>query len=293
MVASRVGSVLNERDTRRTKSGTALRPKLVRPRGILRLSAGDPLTGYARFWPDDDLAPFVEHLWTVEWDLERERTSEVLTHPSVQLVVERGDSRVAGVFTRRYTRTMSGRGRVLGVKFKPGGFRPFLGRSVAELTDRSFPLTEVFAIGATTLERRALAHPDPATAFAVIQEFLRRRRPERDPSIELVSAICSRAAEDREIVRVEQLAREFALGMRRLQRLFDDFVGVSPKWVIQRYRLHEASERIARGEKDWAGLAAELGYSDQPHFVRDFKRLVGETPERYARFRTLNPTTST
>jgi AraC-like DNA-binding protein len=91
-------------------------------------------------------------------------------------------------------------------------------------------------------------------------------------------------ASDRRITRVEQLVRELGVGARRLQRLFDEYVGVSPKWIIQRYRLHEAAERIAAGcANDWATLALDLGYADQAHFIRDFKRLVGLPPAEYAR----------
>ncbi|HJU40524.1 MAG TPA: helix-turn-helix domain-containing protein, partial [Tahibacter sp.] len=69
-----------------------------------------------------------------------------------------------------------------------------------------------------------------------------------------------------------------------LQRLFGDYVGASPKWVINRYRLHEAVERLAAGDAvDWADLALELGYFDQAHFNRDFKRLVGRAPGAFAR----------
>ena len=34
---------------------------------------------------------------------------------------------------------------------------------------------------------------------------------------------------------------------------------------------------------DWAELALSLGYCDQPHFVKDFKSLIGRTPDEYAR----------
>jgi len=261
-----------------------LRPKLVPPRGILHRRSTAPLTGYARYWPDEDLAPFVEHLWTVEWDLAEPSVSEVLTHPSVQLVVERGDSRIAGIYTRRYVRRNEGEGRVLGVKFRPGGFRPFVDWPISRLQNRALPIAEVFGRGAASLERRALAHPGHSAAFAVIQEFLRLRRPRAAPEIERIGRIVERAASDREIVRVEQLVREFAIGARQLQRLFVDFVGVTPKWVIQRYRLHEAAERIAAGASgDWARLALELGYADQAHFIRDFRKLVGRSPGEYAR----------
>jgi AraC-like DNA-binding protein len=72
--------------------------------------------------------------------------------------------------------------------------------------------------------------------------------------------------------------------MRRLQRLFTDHVGVGPKWVIRRYRLHEAAARAADGTGlDLVRLAADLGYSDQAHLTRDFTSIVGLPPARYAR----------
>lgn len=276
MLGSARGPVLNESDM--------LRPKFVDPRGVLnvRMTATSP--GYGRFWPDDDLAPFVEHLWTVEWDLETPALAEVLAHPSVQLVAERGGSGVAGVFTGRFVRTLAGRGRVLGVKFHPGGFRPFLDRPVSELTDRRWSLLEVFGPQSADLEERALAAAGLEAAFAVIQSFLRARRPVAGEALGLVRAIVERAASDRAITRVGQLAAAFGIGPRRLQRLFDEHVGVRPKWVIQRYRLHEAAERIAASpDHDWADLALELGYADQAHFVRDFRRFVGKAPAAYAR----------
>ena len=66
--------------------------------------------------------------------------------------------------------------------------------------------------------------------------------------------------------------------------MFNDYVGVSPKWVIQRYRLQEAAERLAEGRAtSLETLALELGFFDQAHFCRDFKALVGRTPAEYAR----------
>lgn len=260
-----------------------LRPKLVDPRGVLhvRLTATSP--GYARYWPDDDLAPFIEHLWTVAWDVAMPTVSEVLGHPSVQLVVEEGRSAVAGVFTGRFVRRFEGNGRVLAVKFLPGGFRPFFDRPVSALADRQATLMEVFGGGGLELEQRALAAPGLDAAFAEIQAFLRARRPTASPATELVGRIVARAAHDHRILRVGQLGALFGVGPRQLQRLFDEHVGVRPKWVIQRYRLHEAAERIAAApDHDWSQLALDLGYADQAHFVRDFRRFVGSTPAAYS-----------
>jgi AraC-like DNA-binding protein len=118
----------------------------------------------------------------------------------------------------------------------------------------------------------------------VIQGWLHRRLPPRDERAEWIATVVERAATDRGITRVEHLASGLGIGVRALQRLFAEYVGVSPKWVIQRYRLHEAAERIAAGEvRDWADLALDLGYADQAHFIRDFRRWVGRSPGDYAR----------
>ncbi len=269
---------------RRLKKRDMLRPKLVQPRGILHESVEPSVPGYGRYWPSDDLAPFVEHFWTVAWDIAEPEVHEVLPHPSVHLILEQSASRVVGVPTGKFTTRLEGKGRVLGTKFRPGGFRPFLGRAVSGLTGRMLPLAEVFGPPGAELEARAVACVDPADAFEVVEEFLRRLDPETDPTIDLVGRIAERAAIDREITRVDHLVHAFGLSARKLQRLFDEYVGVAPKWIIQRYRLHEAAERIAAGTvTDGATLALDLGYADQAHFIRDFKKLVGSSPAEYAK----------
>jgi transcriptional regulator GlxA family with amidase domain len=88
--------------------------------------------------------------------------------------------------------------------------------------------------------------------------------------------------EDRELVRVDQVAALGGVSVRSLQRLFAGYVGVSPKAVLARYRLQDAAAAIDAGEvHDLAGLATSLGWFDQAHFSRDFRAVVGVTPSAY------------
>ena len=142
---------------------------------------------------------------------------------------------------------------------------------VPHITDRVIPAGEVF----TGMPVRY--------AVAEVEDFLRANLPGPDPKAELAARIVDRITKAPEIVRVDALAQEFETTVRQLQRLFVEHVGVGPKWVIRRYRLHEVTEQMAGGSKiDWAGLAADLGYADQAHFTRDFTRMFGETPSKYA-----------
>jgi transcriptional regulator GlxA family with amidase domain len=89
---------------------------------------------------------------------------------------------------------------------------------------------------------------------------------------------------NRDITQVKHLTDRTGIGIRRLQRLFATYVGVTPKWVIQRSRLHEAVERLDQGDHvDLGFLARDLGYFDQAHFARDFRAAVGRPPTAYAK----------
>jgi AraC-like DNA-binding protein len=255
-----------------------------KPRGVLNVRAADVAHGLKRYWPSEALAPFVEHYWIVRWNVDVPQRAETLPHPSVHMVLERTSSEVAGVTRGRFFRMLSGEGRVLGTKFRPGAFRAFVTRPVASFTDRRWTLAEVFGDRLNDFDARALAEPDDALAAEIIDAFLCSLHPVANDAMTLARRVTERIASDREIIRVEQLVDEFGMTVRQLQRVFREYVGVTPKWVIQRYRLIEAAERLAAGPlPDLAALAAELGYADQPHFIRDFKKLVGRAPAEYAR----------
>lgn len=99
----------------------------------------------------------------------------------------------------------------------------------------------------------------------------------------LVNAIVKYVESNPEVQRVSQLCAEFDLTERSLQRITARRIGLSPKWLIQRRRLQEAAERLASGETvDLARIAIEIGYADQAHLTRDFRRVTGLTPGRYA-----------
>jgi AraC-like DNA-binding protein len=99
-----------------------------------------------------------------------------------------------------------------------------------------------------------------------------------------VAAVARVAETDRWVRRVEDLSALAGVTERTLQRMFGEHAGLTPAWVIRRYRILEAAEqaRLHGVEVSWAHLAADLGYSDQAHLVRDFRAHLGTTPAAYA-----------
>lgn len=257
-------------------------------RGILRADAGLKHFRVERVAVAPDLAPYAEHHWVLSWDLRgREpHRQQVLTHPYVHMTFTTGGrARVVGVVRGVFTETIGEAGRVVGVRFLPGGFRPFLGAPVSTITDRYVPVQEVFGPPARAAADAIIAAAATDEAIALMEDLLRSRAPaEPDPAIAEIGEIVRLIAADPALRRVDEVSAAAGVTPRSLQRRFADYVGVGPKWVICRYRMHEAAERAAAGtEIDWALLAAELGYADQAHFTRDFTATIGTSPARYAR----------
>jgi AraC-like DNA-binding protein len=262
-------------------------------RGILRPAETAARADLRRDAPvSEPLRPFVERYWSVRWDLTGQSPfrSEVLSHPSVNVSVESGTEPrfgvrmpavlLHGVVTRRFAVDLTGAGRVTAVKFRPGGFTALTGARPARNSVQ--PLGGEVGIAPGRLLADVLAPEDDDDRAAVLDAALAPLATEPpDAYLDLLGLIGA-MIEDRELVRVEQVAALGGLSVRTLQRLFTAYVGVSPKAVLARYRLQDAAAAIDAGEvDDLAGLATSLGWFDQSHFSRDFRSVVGIPPSAY------------
>jgi len=260
-------------------------------RGIVHAAAGKNKFSLSRFEPGPLLHPFVEHYWSVRYDLPPgiTHTQTVLSFPSVHLAFEHDDdgrrALIYGIPKRPFVRKLRGSGRVLGVKFRAGGFFPFWQKDISQLTGTTVDAAQLFGSEADRWSRLVLDAEDAAAMARQAEDALLTRLPSRDVQSELAHRIVQEAMRDRDIIKVEQLVERTGMSIRQLQRLFRKYVGVSPKWVIKRFRLQEAAERIEReASTSWAELAMQLGYFDQAHFIKDFKSVLGVSPAAYKKW---------
>jgi AraC-like DNA-binding protein len=253
------------------------------PRGALRAPAPDGRLDARRAWPSARLAAHVHHLWSVRWSLRSPFRGETLPHPSAQLLVfdDGGPLRaeLLGVPTGRLCRSLAHEGQIVGVSFRPAMAQPLLGTSMASVTDRAVPLEELFGPGAKSWAQTIYDARHVDDQFAITEALLAPLLPPPPPRLVRLRDLVERMAHDQSLRRVEDVCARSGLDARSLQRLFRAHVGVSPKWVLQRYRLHEAAMQLTGPDPpSLAALAASLGYADQAHFCRDFKQVVGQTP---------------
>ncbi|MEV3937456.1 helix-turn-helix domain-containing protein [Glycomyces sp. NPDC049804] len=255
-------------------------------KGLLRPHEAARFIDLRRYRETGLLGQYVERYWSVQWDLPEGASYEsvVIPHPCVNLSfmpVLGAEVHGPGIAVSRHP--LTGGGRVFGVKFRPGGFTAFSGVEAAALADWSAGAAVVFGPEVDELNA-IIMNGNDIDAIRVASRFLAERMPERpDPRYGRALAVVKAMLEDRTITRVDEVAARFAMSPKTLQRLFQDYIGLGPKSLIRRYRIHDAADRLAEDAgADLARLAAELGWSDQAHFTHDFKDLIGFPPSEYA-----------
>jgi AraC-like DNA-binding protein len=269
----------------KTDSGAAAPNRLEStPKGLVDPLGARSRIALRRYRPSEALAPFVDYFWIVQWDLGEAapQVQRVLPYPNAHLVFETGACAIHGVVRGAFERGIAGAGRTFGVRFRPGGLRPLLDRPMAALSDRTLAIDAVFKITAAQAEQRVLGESDDAAMIIAAEAIVLPVLPEPDPRTAQVERVLACAAANDGPASVAALCAQAELGERALQRLFAEYVGVSPKWVIQRYRLQEAMWRLSAAEApDLAGMAQELGFCDQAHFTHAYTALVGQSPLSY------------
>lgn len=244
-----------------------------------------------------DLAGLVRRFWVPVWSVPagQDAPQRVLQYPVCLLVISNDYARFYGVVSGLSTTTLTGQGWAVGTMLAPAaGY--LLAGPVDAYTDRYVALPEVLGAGGQRLvdHVRAVMADDPYDVTAhhlatnAVEAALRHFLPV-DREGELVSAVVAHVEHDPGVLRVAQVCDAFGLGERALQRLVRRRLGLTPKWLIQRRRLQEAAERLRDGFTTQAEIAAELGYADQPHLIRDFATVTGMTPGQFTALQ--NPAT--
>lgn len=248
----------------------------------------NPRTGAGHFTlerhpPSAPLAPYIQWYWIIRWSLDAPFEQEVIPNPAVNIVLGKHRPGIWGPQTTRFTADLTGTGAVIGALFHPGGFHPWFSRDVAEIVNTSLPLAPLF-------HEPTLDTSTDAAMIDAMESMLLARPPTPDANISLASRAVELARADPQLSRSAELAKRMDMSPRTLERIFRRYVGVPPKWVVRRFRVQEACERVKTGEApNWSQLAHELGYFDQSHFIRDFKEQVGRTPAEYAAWCATRP----
>jgi AraC-like DNA-binding protein len=159
-----------------------------------------------------------------------------------------------------------------------GAFR-LLGRPMDQLGGHTVDLVEVLGPGGRRLAEQLRDTSSWRRRFALMDRFLLGRLDRGPRPSPEVGRAWERLVATGGAVPIRQLAREVGWSHKRLLTRFHQQVGLAPKTAARLVRFNGVWRRLDEdGPLDWGLVAAEAGYADQAHLVREFRQFTGTTP---------------
>jgi AraC-like DNA-binding protein len=252
---------------------------------------------YQEYQPSASLTAIVDCYWSLHTTGSRHELSpkhRCLPLGMVELIIHQDDNcahgmvgnqlrifpqaMLVGIMKEPLCWQMRGDSTAFGVRLKPEGVIGLFRAPLADLCNDFVDAGTFLGKAHRPILQRVREAADDQARIALMEDFLHdqlaRVSPEKNYFTEALKQIRSKDAFTH-----SNLEKKLQVGERQLQRMFKDNLGLSPKsyFRLMRFRHAVASVR-GRREIDWLDLTHTLGYSDQSHFIRDFKAFAGVTP---------------
>lgn len=276
---------------------------------------GNPSTGvskaastvYEIYLPAADLRPFIECYWFLKAIVRP-------PHQLEEMIFTDARADIVFVYSSPYLRTASGQRAastqntmrtsnldaprpypvyihqqgtidLVGVRFRPGGLAPFVRVPVHELSGWTLSLLDAFGPHGVELEGKLFdASGHRPTQVALLDQFFRRRMV-LHRAYHQVKHWMDVIEQHRGLIAISRLSEACGYSIRSVDRLFQQFVGLSPKFFARTVRFRYVHRHLMRNpESDWQDIVAFYGYVDQSHFAKDILSLTGAAPKVYRAF---------
>jgi hypothetical protein len=179
-----------------------------RAKGVVAPALAGKMFRLGRYLPPPDLAPFLDHYWIVEWDLQGRppHTQRTLPYPCAHVVFDRARTGIWGLTTGSFDYELKDAGKVCGLRFRAGAFRGLLGRPLHTITDKVLALSDVFPWDETAAQDAVLDTPDDTAMIEAAGTLLRSVLPAPDPQVDRIAAILRAVESTPGLTQVEELA---------------------------------------------------------------------------------------
>jgi AraC-like DNA-binding protein len=253
---------------------------------------------YRLISPSPALKQYIKCIWVLESPPQALMQAErVLPDGCVEMIFHYGDafesSRDSIHFEQQSKTVISGQllnniflrptgsSKMIGVRFYPAGAYYFTGVPLKELINSIVDLDDMFTAEAKIAEELVNISESIHDKINVIESFILDRIKRNN----IKEAYTGKAAEiilsHNGQITVKELSELAGSGERKLQRDFEDYIGLSPKQFARIARFQNAVKVMNMNLLNLTATAYECGYYDQAHFVKEFTEISGQTPSAY------------
>ncbi|HEV8040310.1 MAG TPA: helix-turn-helix domain-containing protein [Bryobacteraceae bacterium] len=191
---------------------------------------------------------------------------------------------LAGPYSRSFEMDPSQSTAVIGIFFRPGAGGMFFPIAPHEVHNTDIALSELCPGAADRLLNDVCSAPGEHAQFLVVEQYLIQKFANAAPIHPAVEYAVEQLSREGGVRSVRKIQLDSGLSHTRFIHLFREHVGLTPKLFGRVRRFRALLDQITKGiPVNWAQLAADCGYFDQAHLIRDFRAFAGITPLEYSR----------
>jgi AraC-like DNA-binding protein len=248
---------------------------------------------FKRVAPTPNSASWIECFWVIQNDDPKQVTQKIIPDGFPEIIFHFGDpyeinldgkwekqarSLLAGQIRKFFWLRNTGKASMLGVKLNPSCLTQVFDFNMSEFTDRVEDMGQIKNPGLKELESRVRESSSFESQIENITHYFENIKYEIHP----VNRALEKVFESRGMNSVSDLANELKISERQLERIFKQYVGLSPKFYSRIIRFSTIFQLKEQGDPNWIDLTYESGFADQSHFIRNFKAFTGEDPSSYS-----------
>lgn len=250
---------------------------------------------YQRIEPNVKLNPWVDCYWFADSDSSIREKKKIIPDGFPEIIFHYRDpyrinisgkwqqqskSLFAGQIRKFFFLENTGASGMIGIKFKPATPAHFFDVNMIEYTDQVIPLRQLTNVFDSIFKSINDPLNFEAVAKSLDYQLESLIRPATEDLIKVnrcLNLIFSRKGN----IDVRELQEHAIVTERQLQRLFNKYVGLPPKFYCRIIRFSYIFNLMEQRDASWVEIALESGYYDQSHFIRNFKAFTGEDPSAY------------
>lgn len=188
-----------------------------------------------------------------------------------------------GSILKQSTQHWDGGCELFGVRFMPGFLPAGLNAVPKDLINKRILLDDLVS-DRTIIEKMAAESDFNKRIEVFIECYTGLENDDIEPygKLSLCMAVKDLVYESDGLIKVSEIAERIDYTERYINKIFIEYMGISPKVFCKIIQFQRSLDVLNYGKVDnMTELAVNLGYYDQPQFIRDFKRFSGTTPNKY------------
>jgi AraC-like DNA-binding protein len=184
----------------------------------------------------------------------------------------------------------SGPSHLLGIRFRTGGPARFIKTSLSQLLNKMIPAEDILGPTILEWETRLLQHQDDRTRISLIDQLLIQKQTATNlPGNPVLQHAIGFIRQNDEPSPIASFCNDSGWSYKKLERAFLQEIGYTPKAWHRLVRFNKALRYIdtARDQSHTAKhqsltkIGYHCGYYDQSHFIKDFRRYAGASPQKF------------